>query len=204
MAGRIGDYSGDDDADYRPTILPRGWKLNGCLALDPWLFAVSNRELESVRVPLFMLTTQSMMYPENANLMEQVMRRGKVPASASTGLAVFAEVADTRHQDMSDAPSVAYYACRLLCMTSARSPAQALRDHCDAVMAFLNVSVPGFMPSKSTGGSGKGVHFDNSAIVASSLPCAVFGHAAPICIASTANRSAILAAVEAQRRAMPR
>ena len=42
----------------------------------------------------------------------------------------------------SDVPAVAYAACRLLCMGSARSPTVTMREHLDVCVGFLDYAVP--------------------------------------------------------------
>ena len=70
--------------------------VGAVVVLDPWISGYNCSTDGAAAAPTLALTTQSMMYPPNADAVGAVL--GRVAAQGQTAL--FAELADSRHQEV--------------------------------------------------------------------------------------------------------
>lgn len=114
---------------------PRGSAglVRAVVACDPWISGYDETADGVAPVPTLALLTPSMMYPGNERKVGGVMRR----LAQSSATALYAEVRDTRHQEISDFPCINHSPLRFFCMAGARPPAEAHALQTSLVAGFL-------------------------------------------------------------------
>ena len=95
--------------------------VGAVVVLDPWISGYNCSTDGAAAVPTLALMTQSMMYEGNADAVGETL--GRVAARGETAL--FAELAESRHQEVSDFPSMIYFLMRASCMAGALPPRRA-------------------------------------------------------------------------------
>ena len=130
----------------------------GVVAFDPWI-AGYNYSVDGVAAaPTLGVMTQSMMYPDNEERIGAVLRTvatgagprggawssvaraqpetGGKPASLAAPV-LYVEATETRHQEVSDYPSLSYLPLRLVCMAGHRRPHAAHQQQTRLAVGFL-------------------------------------------------------------------
>ena len=108
--------------------------VGAVVVLDPWISGYNCSTDAAAAVPTLALMTQSMMYESNADAVGETL--GRVAARGETAL--FAELAESRHQEVSDFPSMIYFLMRASCMAGALPPRRAFCGTLELVVGFLS------------------------------------------------------------------
>ena len=108
--------------------------VGAVVVLDPWISGYNCSTDGVAATPTLALMTQSMMYESNADAVGETL--GRVAARGETAL--FAELAESRHQEVSDFPSMIYFLMRASCMAGALPPRRAFCGTLELVVGFLS------------------------------------------------------------------
>lgn len=127
-------------------------QVRGVLALDPWIkgFDAESGRQGTPAAPTLACLTQSMMYPENERSLGAVLR--SIAARTPAQPVLYTEALDTRHQEVSDYPSLSYWPTRLMCMCGAQPPHASFRQQSSVAVGFL--AAVGVLTSPGEDGGG--------------------------------------------------
>lgn len=117
-------------------------KVSAVIAHDPWISGYDCQDDGTAGVPTLAVLTQSMMYPGNEEPLARVMRsvssKAVVGGSRSEEAAVaLIEARETRHQEVSDYPSINHLPLRFFCMACSRDPHSTHRQQTELAVGFL-------------------------------------------------------------------
>lgn len=108
--------------------------VRAVIASDPWI-AGYNVSVDGVATaPLLALLTQSMMYPGNDAAVGSVLQAASERGAPA---ALYAECSQTRHQEISDYPSLLHPILRFFCMAGARDPHVTHQQQASVAVGFL-------------------------------------------------------------------
>ena len=110
--------------------------IRAVVASDPWIAGYNASTHGVTTSPTMALCTQSMMYPPNANAVGGVLEQ--VSAGGRT-IAFYAEASETRHQEVSDYPSLLHPILRFFAMAGARNPHRAHQQQSALIVGFLTL-----------------------------------------------------------------
>ena len=153
----VGHSFGGATALCAATEMQRGVKnpeVTAVLALDPWIkgFDAESGLQGAPAAPTLACLTQSMLYPENERSLGVVLR--SIAARTPAKPVLYTEALGTRHQEISDYPSLSYWPMRLLCMCGAQPPLASHRQQSSVAVGFL--AVVGVLASGADNGGGGG------------------------------------------------
>ena len=130
----------------------RSPQVRGVLALDPWIkgFDAESGQQGAPAAPTLACLTQSMFYPENERALGAVLR--SIAARTPAQPVLYTEALGTRHQEVSDYPSLQYWPMRLMCMCGGQPPHASFRQQSSVAVGFL--AAVGVLASRGGDGGG--------------------------------------------------
>ena len=132
-------------------------RARALVASDPWISGYDMAKLGTTTAPTLALCTQSMMWPPNDEAVGRVMERissagargggfaaralgiADAHAHAARGIALYAEATETRHQEVSDYPSLLHPIMSFFAMSGPRNPHATHRQQTAVVVGFLGL-----------------------------------------------------------------
>eukprot|EP00298_Acanthocystis_sp_HF-20_P013395 c20330_g1_i1.p1 GENE.c20330_g1_i1~~c20330_g1_i1.p1 ORF type:complete len:475 (+),score=214.14 c20330_g1_i1:40-1464(+) len=111
------------------------------IALDSWMFPVSDSSYEIINNPVMFLNTKSLTTDLNMGRINRVMST----LSQKQDKSIVIEVSDTFHQDQSDIPLLLYWVYNLFGFIGKRHPENTLRLNFDLCLGYLLYHLPDYV-----------------------------------------------------------